>query len=243
MPDATSLRDDVAGPGTVEVRLLTDLRDLREVDDLFTSVWGPGTPTIGVEMLRALSHAGGYVSGAYLDGTIVGASGGFLGQHDGHVSLHSHATGVSPRARGLHAGRALKLHQRSWAIERRIGLVTWTFDPLVRRNAWFNIARLGARPVEYLIDFYGPMTDAINAGVPSDRLLMAWDVTRPLPTAEVHESAYRRVSTPEDIEALRIDDPAAAGRWRMQVRDELRDAADAGRVMGFTREGDYVIDA
>lgn len=232
-----------SGAGTVEVCLLTELVDLRVVDDLFTSVWGPGTPTIGVEMLRALSHAGGYVAGAYLDGTLVGASVGFLGQHVGDVSLHSHATGVSPRARGLHLGRALKLHQRSWALERQIGLVTWTFDPLVRRNAWFNIARLGARPAEYFVDFYGPMSDAINAGVPSDRLLMTWDVTRPLPTAEVDASNHRRVSTPEDIERLRVEDPASARRWRTRVREELRDAVDAGLVIGFTRDGDYVIDA
>jgi predicted GNAT superfamily acetyltransferase len=58
-------------------------------------------------------------------------------------------------------------------------VVVWTFDPLVARNAWFNLAKLGALPAAYLEDFYGPMTDAINAGMASDRLLLTWTLDDP----------------------------------------------------------------
>ena len=68
----------------------------------------------------------------------------------------------------------MKLHQQQWALDRGIEWIVWTFDPLVQRNAWFNIAILGAEVHEYLPYFYGTMTDAINAGDDSDRLLMAW---------------------------------------------------------------------
>jgi predicted GNAT superfamily acetyltransferase len=236
MTDNGALAEDV------EVRLLDDLPDLESVDVLFTSVWGAGTPVIGVELLRAISHGGGYVSGAYLQDRLVGASVGFRGSHRGSTTLHSHATGVSPETRGLHVGRTLKLHQRAWAAEAGIPLVTWTFDPLVRRNAWFNIARLGARPAEYLVDFYGPMTDAINAGDPSDRLLMVWEVEAPLPDAMIEAASHDIVATPDDIEALRVADPAAASAWRLRLREELREPVDAGRVIGFTRDGGYVLD-
>ena len=57
--------------------------------------------------------------------------------------------------------------------------MTWTFDPLVRRNAYFNTVKLAARPVEYLVDFYGEMTDEINAGQGSDRLLVEWPLLAP----------------------------------------------------------------
>jgi predicted GNAT superfamily acetyltransferase len=57
--------------------------------------------------------------------------------------------------------------------------IVWTFDPLVARNAWFNLAKLGATPSAYLEDFYGPMTDAINAGMASDRLLVTWNLNDP----------------------------------------------------------------
>lgn len=221
--------------------MLDDLPDLEGVDVLFASVWGPGTPVIGVELLRALSHGGGYVSGAYVEGRLVGASVGFRGSHRGRPTLHSHVTAVSAQARGLRVGRTLKLHQRDWAAESGIPLITWTFDPLVRRNAWFNISRLGARPAEYLVDFYGPMTDAINAGDPSDRLLMAWEVAAPLPSAPVDPASRHVVATPQDIEALRVTDPTAASAWRLRLRDELREPVDAGRVIGFTTDGGYVL--
>lgn len=236
------VQDGTAG---VHVRLLERVPDLQDIDALFVSVWGAGVPILGVELLRAISHAGGYVSGAYLHGQLVGASAGFLGRHDEQLTLHSHVTGVLPHARGARVGQALKLHQREWARHQGIDLITWTFDPLVRRNAWFNIGRLGARPVEYLVDFYGSMPDAINAGDESDRLLVAWDVTPPLPIPhspdEVMAGRNRLIMTPDDIEQLRGHDPVAARQWRLRVREELMGPVTAGQVVGFTREGAYLI--
>ena len=233
----------MSAPGghAVTVRSLGQLDELRGIDELFVSVWGPGIPILGVELLRALSHEGGYVAGAFRQATLVGASVGFMGQHHGRLSLHSHATGVSPQARGLNVGRALKLHQRDWASARGVDVITWTFDPLVRRNAWFNIGRLRARPVEYLVDFYGPMSDSINAGDASDRLLMAWEVSAPSqPTAPVGKDCLL-IPTPEDIESLRNTDPIAARTWRLRLREELLEPVAQRRVVGFTREGDYMV--
>ena len=238
--------DRVAHPqeetrAAVAVRSLDRLDELATVDGLFVSVWGPGIPALGVELLRALSHEGGYVAGAYRQGELVGASVGFLGQHGCRLSLHSHATGVSPQARGLNVGRALKLHQRDWAATRGVEVITWTFDPLVRRNAWFNIGRLGARPVDYLVDFYGPMSDSINAGDASDRLLMAWEVSPPALVSPAVDDDHCLIPTPEDIEVLRVTDPIAARTWRLRLREELREPVTQRRVLGFTREGEYVV--
>jgi predicted GNAT superfamily acetyltransferase len=90
---------------------------------------------------------------------------------------------VSGQVRGRSVGRALKLHQRAWAIDHGVDHVAWTFDPLVARNAWFNLARLGALPVSYLRNFYGGMHDAINGADESDRLLVRWRLTDPLVSA------------------------------------------------------------
>jgi predicted GNAT superfamily acetyltransferase len=91
--------------------------------------------------------------------------------------LHSDITGVA--ARGIGAGFAIKRRQRAWALARGITTITWTFDQLVRRNAYFNLARLAARATEYMPDFYGEMPDELNAGDPSDRLLLSWDLATP----------------------------------------------------------------
>jgi predicted GNAT superfamily acetyltransferase len=123
--------------------------------------------------MRALTKAGNPVTGAYDGDQLVGASVGFFAAPSG-TALHSHVTGVTQLAQRRSIGRALKLHQRAWALHRGITRITWTYDPLVRRNAWFNLAGLGATPVEYLPDFYGPMEDTINGDDQSDRLLTSW---------------------------------------------------------------------
>jgi predicted GNAT superfamily acetyltransferase len=100
------------------------------------------------------------------------------------------------RSRGV--GLALKLHQRSWALSRGIELITWTFDPLVRRNAYFNVTKLGADLKEYRVAFYGSMPDAINGGDDSDRAVAAWQLSSP---RAVMAGAGRGIET--DIDALR----------------------------------------
>jgi predicted GNAT superfamily acetyltransferase len=164
----------------VAIRPLSELPELAQVTALFDGIWRreKGDPMVGVEQLRAMTHAGNYLAGAFDRGTLVGASLGFFAAPPG-VALHSHITGIADHAQGRHIGFALKLHQRAWALARGLREITWTYDPLVRRNAYFNLVKLGARPHEYLVDFYGDIADAINAGQGSDRLFVVWDLASP----------------------------------------------------------------
>ncbi|MEV7969420.1 GNAT family N-acetyltransferase, partial [Sphaerisporangium sp. NPDC088356] len=161
----------------VVLRELHFIEEFEDVFRLFDGIWhpDPGGAPITVELMRALSHAGNYVVGAYEGDRLAGASVGFLAAPAGRV-LHSHVTGTSD-GRGI--GFALKLHQRAWALSRGLERITWTFDPLVRRNAHFNLTKLGARPEEYLPSFYGAMEDAINGGDESDRMLAIWRLNEP----------------------------------------------------------------
>jgi predicted GNAT superfamily acetyltransferase len=239
---------------TIEIRELTAADDMVIIGEVFQQVWGSMTELVRLEMLMAVSHSGGYVVGAFdmsrdsdshPNGQILGASIALLATHQGKPALHSHVTGILPGARSTGLGRAMKLHQQSWARERGIEWIVWTFDPLVRRNAWFNIAILGAEVHQYLPCFYGTMTDAINAGDESDRLLVAWS-TATDPDAPLRDgtggAAHSFIPTPDDIVGLRRTDPAAVATWRASSREALTTALDAGRhVVGFTRNGEYVI--
>ncbi len=182
------------------------------------------TPLVGIELLRALGHTGGYVAGAFSDNRMVGGSLGFLGRHHGELVLHSHITGILPGVRKTGLGRQMKLHQREWAAEQGLDTIIWTFDPLVRRNAWFNIGVLGARVDAYLVDFYGQMADSVNGHDPSDRLLVAWSTSGPLPAADETRPVPPgtiAVPTPDDIVVLRRTDPGGASAWRLRLREEL----------------------
>jgi predicted GNAT superfamily acetyltransferase len=162
----------------VTIRLLHELPELQSVAELFDEIWRPAanSPLVNVEQLRAMTHVGNYLAGAFDgSGRLIGASLGFFAAPPG-VALHSHITGVAGDVRGRSVGFVLKLHQRAWALERGLSEITWTFDPLVRRNAYFNLVKLGARPRDYLVDFYGRIDDAVNAGEGSDRLLVAWNL-------------------------------------------------------------------
>ncbi|NDL58898.1 GNAT family N-acetyltransferase [Phytoactinopolyspora sp. XMNu-373] len=188
VPDAAEIAHDTARSAAqhsgVVVRDLREMSELQAVAKLFHSVWQPdeSSPLVTIEQLRALTHSGNYLAGAFDGGLLVGACVGFFAAPAGS-SLHSHIAGVSGGMRGRSVGFALKLHQRAWALERGLAEITWTFDPLVRRNAYFNLVKLGARPREYLVDFYGDIPDAVNAGQGSDRLLVAWELMDPVVVA------------------------------------------------------------
>lgn len=222
--------------------MLTRTVDLDTVATLLDQVWGTAEPIVTAELLRAISYAGGYIAGAFDADDMVAGSFGFLARHDGQEALHSHVTGVRPGLQHRGAGRAIKHHQRAWAAESGIPWITWTFDPLVRRNAWFNIEVLQAQVTEYIVDFYGPMTDTINDGDDSDRLVAAWpsdpSIERPCPPAT---GAHTTIATPDDIVALRQADPQATADWRHRIRHQFTDLyAAGGTVTGFTRQGEYV---
>ena len=136
---------------------------------------------------------------------------------------------------GRSIGYAMKLHQRAWAMARGIPVIEWTFDPLVARNAYFNIRKLAAMPVEYLTNFYGIMGDGINGEDETDRLLIRWQllddevagaalVGRAHPV-DPHARGCIRVAVPADIESLRREHPRRAREWRTRVRDELGSAS------------------
>ncbi len=177
--EAVQAADAAAFAAGVTVREATALAELEDVVQLFARIWGRDTnPPVTVELLRAFSKAGNYVGAAFDEGRLVGACVGFF-HAPGDDALHSHIAGVERGLDGRHVGFALKLHQRSWALRHGVSEIAWTFDPLVSRNAYFNIIKLGAQPDEYLPNFYGTMLDSINGNDDSDRLLVRWRLRSP----------------------------------------------------------------
>jgi predicted GNAT superfamily acetyltransferase len=174
------LRIEAASRG-VRVEMADEADSLAAVRAVFDQVWpGEGTQVTS-NLLRALVHAGAYCSVVIDEDTerVVGAALGFPARDAslaGGVYLHSHMAAVVEGMRDRGIGSAIKQHQRAWAIEQGIPVVSWTFDPLVRRNAHLNVNRLGVEVRDYHPDFYGVMTDAVNAGDRTDRLVAWWVV-------------------------------------------------------------------
>ena len=190
MPDLLTEADEAASRSAkaagVVIRELDTLAELDAMIALFDEIWEPedGNPSLRLDMVRAMTKAGNYATGAYdlASGELLGACTGFFGP-PARAELHSHIAGVRAAGLGRSVGFALKVHQRAWCLRRDVRSIAWTYDPLIRRNAYFNMAKLGARPVEYLRNFYGTMDDAINGGTETDRMLVHWDLRSDLAVA------------------------------------------------------------
>lgn len=236
------------------IQLVSTIAETEAMSAFFMQVWADGPEVVPFDLALAAQHVGGYSAVATIDEKIVGASFGFQGSIDsypGQRILHSHVTAATVPGVGF----ALKQHQKAWAIEHGIDAITWTFDPLVRRNAVFNFEKLGAIGIEYLPNFYGTMTDAINAGDDSDRLFTYWALserafasagsasTANQSTSSTSEVSAILVELPEDVESLRKSNLAEALEWRARVREVLEPAlAEGYRVTGIFNRQSLVLE-
>lgn len=226
---------------SLEVRELETVEAVHEAARVFDAVWPGESGSMPANILRALAHSGNYVVGVYDEERMVGAAAGFFGPPASR-SLHSHITGVLPEYRGRGVGRLLKRHQREWAFARDAGRVTWTYDPLVARNAHFNLQVLGARATDYLVNQYGEMADDINRGDETDRLFVTWALAEPPVPTPSDEEVVATVAVPRDIEALRREAPDDAAEWRLRVREALIAHLGAGlSVGGFDDDRGYLM--
>ncbi len=232
---------EAAEAAGVSVEPLTELEDAEGVQRVLASLWGDDILDGGIT--RAAQHAGGLLYGARAGDELVGFVLGFAGFDEG-LHLHSHILGVLPEWQRRGVGFALKLAQRARCMDEGINEVRWTYDPLVARNARFNLVKLGCVATRLFRRFYGDMTDNLNRGDRSDRFEVRWHVAsdrvdRALrgqasapAMGEVLLEAHGEpeapqpketgaplgpgvvVAIPKDHQALRSNDPELGRRWR-----------------------------
>ena len=243
---------------------------MRRLEDVQIAAWGyPEREVLPGTMLRISAATGGVVLAAYPDGSDIpfGLAYGFpamRGGQPGHPPAlwhHSHLLAVAPQWRGSGAAVALKLAQRRAALAQGHTRMTWTFDPLVARNARLNLGKLGARAVSYHPDWYDLGTD-----VPADRLMAEWDLTQepaqrpaslpagevaleatpdgtPGPVSQHPHAAQVLAEVPTSADSLPI---ALRLAWRLALREALGGHLSAGyAVTGLARQGErawYVLE-
>lgn len=178
---ATAVRLAAPRPDEFVIRRVDSLGDYRACEALQARIWGEGD-IAGIPLLGLLTaqENGGMVLGAFDQaGTLLGFVYSMLGLSDSRQLKHcSVLLAVAPECRGRGLGYRLKIAQRAAALAQDIDLITWTFDPLLSRNAHLNVAKLGATASSYLIDVYGAGS-GLNAGLDTDRLFVEWRLSSP----------------------------------------------------------------
>ena len=188
-------------------RTIDTPEELAEVEALQRIVWpGADLEIVPAHVLLTAAHNGGLAAGAWAGERLAGFVFGFLGFHEAEMARRlkhcSHMLGVHPDFRSAGVGYALKTYQREHVLRQGLDRITWTFDPLLARNAQLNIAKLGAVSNTYLANLYGEMRDGLNAGLPSDRFQVDWWIA-------TRRVADRLSRTP--VERARCADLTAAG--------------------------------
>jgi predicted GNAT superfamily acetyltransferase len=264
MAHATSARTaaltirDVRGPD-----------ELRACQELQRRAWGITEDgyLVPVATMAGAQKVGGLILGAFdeHDRQLIGFAFAFLGRLKNRLILYSQLTGVHPAHQSTGVGRMLKFEQRKRAHEMGLEAVVWAFDPLQASNAAFNLGVLGASCRTYEVDMYGSRTDALNAGLATDRLLAEWSTSheieprteswpdaldliettdgprglrKPATVREIPSlSAHLLVEIPSNIAQVKTHGgPNLAREWQLALREAFQGAFDAGFVaVGFSR--------
>ncbi|MDQ8708034.1 chorismate synthase [Streptomyces sp. LHD-70] len=254
---------DAATAAGVTVRTVGDLAGVLAVTDFLAETWGtpPGAPPLPADVLISAVHAGGAVHAAYAGDRLVGAA-VLVFKPPAERAVYSLVAAAATSDRGV--GLAVKQAQRLWSLERGAERMQWTFDPLLGRNARFNLVKLGGLGTEYVVDFYGRLDDGFNGGDESDRLTVTWDLCAP--RHDVDDGTAGRAGAevvrrapdgaplalrsgerwwcrvPGDVLALRAKDMPLALRWRHAVREVFTEAfADGYEASAFSRDGWYLL--
>jgi predicted GNAT superfamily acetyltransferase len=260
--------DPVKPDAALECRLLKSREDYRAGLQLQEATWGVGfAERVPPMLMMVANEMGGLAAGAFdASGAMLGFIFGISGLRRSRLAHWSDMCAVAESARDRGIGRQLKLFQREVMLSRGIEVVHWSFDPLVARNAWFNVARLGAEPDEYVTDMYPDSDSPLHTALGTDRFIVRWEL-RPEPPALLKEAPPARFEAPDfrlgssesslpaefpprfcvpippDAFALAKEDPGAARALRAETRAIFRAALSGGwRVRGFDQTRRYLLE-
>ncbi|MEM9952489.1 MAG: GNAT family N-acetyltransferase [Chloroflexota bacterium] len=169
------------------IRTLHTASEMDEAVALQRVYWGDNmADLVPAHMLLSMARYGGHIHAAFDNDTMVGLLMGFLGADitpndttnaPNNLYVMSKRMVVLPEYRGQKIGEHLKQAQRQFAQQHNIQLVLWTFDPLLSRNAYLNLHKLGAIGQKYEENYFG--ADASNPVLSADRLQVNWWVNHP----------------------------------------------------------------
>ena len=237
----------------VSIELCTTLDELRQCVDLQRAIWNDtDEDLISPTILMVANKIGGHVLLARDGPRAVGVALAFPGLRGDLRYLHSHIVGVIPEYQNRGLGRQMKLKQRELALGIGIPLMEWTFDPLIVRNAYFNIVRLGAVIRRFHSNLYGVTASPLHGGLPTDRLVAEWWLssirvdsalagTAPIPASDAVQ-----IVVPAEMEDWKNSGSPLAAEVQADLNTEFQERFAQGyAVTGFRmkdRKGTYLLE-
>jgi predicted GNAT superfamily acetyltransferase len=201
----------------IEVRSLHEHHQFQQAIEIQRRTWGYSDfDVIPPNVFSAAARFGGQALGAFDCDTMVALALSFGSLEGGAFHFHSHMVGVLPEYQNRGLGKTIKLAQREDALRRGVNLISWTYDPMQTRNAYFNLSVLGGIGTSYLPNFYGTTSSPLHRGVPTDRMVIEWKLDSPRV-----EGLLRGERPAPAKDGISIDFHAAAGTTEMALSDRL----------------------
>lgn len=194
-----------------------------------------------IRVFVVMREAGGLILGAFNHRQLVGFVNCTPATNGIHTHWQSQLMCVVPSFRDKGVATALKYAQRDHAIRRGVDTVVWAFDPLVTKNAYLYISKLGVIVRRYSANHYGPRIDGVHSGLETDRLIAEWRL-QPRSTRMSEETL--RIGVPANTHERGLVDFEGARAIQLSVRAQfIANLADGFVVVGCERHRsrvDYV---
>lgn len=236
----------------IKIREVETIEEMQDCIRLQREVFAmPDMEISPVRHLIVARYAGGFTMGAYLQKRLVAfvLSLPMFTENKEQRAFYSHMTAVDTRLQSLGIGAKLKWAQRERAMAAGANFIRWTYQPVLPRNAFFNIERLGVTINTYLPNFYG--TDAESSaeqreaeeGVDSDRLFVDWRLDSPKVVAlskgekyEETDEIVKKIEIPPNWNELVVKETKKAIAEQKRIKHEFQTAFAEGLIVrGFER--------
>jgi len=185
-------------------------------------------------------RAGGWILGAFAGDRMVGFVHHLAAVRGNEIFGYSHVAAVAKDYQNKGVGARLKWAQRERALSEGREFIKWTWDPMLARNAHFNLNRLGAIVDTYIDNFYGIDT----SGLPGDRLFAMWKLNSDRVCALASGSAAPIAAKPVATVGIPLEwalvkrDPQRARDEQARVREEFQKAFAQQLICAGFERGD-----
>ena len=241
------------------IRKLKTIEEFKETAEIQKSAWGIKDIEVDPHFLMTrVQKFGGLVHGLFMDNKFVGFTYGILGKWKDEIFFFSYMAAVRSEYQGQGLGFLLKKAQRTEVLKMGYNTIRWNFDPIESLNAYFNFHRLGVVCSEYERNVYGKGESGLDKGLPTDRLLVTWNISServrerieekidkikiPVPSSRLgqfnEDLAY--IEIPRDIRSLKRVKLKEAVKWRKKTRNQFEAAFSLGYVteeVVFSKDG------
>ena len=233
----------------IEIRKLKTVDEFKKTADIQKNAWGVDDIEIDPHFLMTRAQKfGGLVHGLFTEDKLVGFTYGILGKWKGEIFFFSYMAAVMREYQGRGFGFLLKKAQRIEVLKMGHEIIRWNFDPLESLNAYFNFHRLGVVSSEYERNIYGEGESGLDEGLPTDRLLVTWNLTAervikkmekkepknlesfPISLIGKFDDTTAYIEIPRDIRSLKKKNLREAYDWRMKTRNQFEAAFNVGFV-------------